>query len=89
MHSIRSVGVEDRSSRQRATRLSNFSHRLAIEDVLDVRDGASRLDRRAGKDVEALLRCVQHLLDIGKNSRSVLGDERVLQQTAISIGKLW
>ena len=64
----------------RATRRDHrdHSHRLAIEDLLDIANVAGRLHWSAREYRESLLRRVQHLLDVRQDARNVWGDKGIL-----------
>ena len=57
-------------------------HWFPCELVLDVGDSTSGIKERAtGEDRDALLRCVQHLLDTGHHARDIGRDERILGES--------
>ena len=56
------------------------SYGLAGQDVLDVADGARRLDRRARENGQALPGLVQHLLNVGDDASNVRRDKGILEE---------
>ena len=55
------------------------SYGLAVQDVLNVADGARRLNRRAWENRQSLLGRVQHLLHVRQDAADVGPDQRALE----------
>lgn len=56
------------------------SYGLAVQDVLNVADGARRLNRRAWENRQSLLSLVQHVLDVRDDTSDVWRDKGVLKR---------